>query len=122
MAELKLLDPNRKAVLSLPDPAFKLWATFWMFESDDHEAYPSLDRLEQVTGQSRKTIIKWRKYLLNTGWLLRLSGYAASRYSKPTRGSHSVGIYRVNDPTEKGGRGTPFQENADVAESTPSPA
>lgn len=111
MADFKLLDPNRKAVLSLPDPALKLWLAYWMFESDDQEAYPSLDRLEQVSGQSRNTILKWRKYLLETGWLLRLTGYASDRYSKPTRGSHSVAVYRVNDPTkdEEGSRGEPIQ-------------
>jgi len=103
MAELKLLDPNRKAFLHLPNSALRVWVAFWVYESDDQEAYPSLKRLAEATGLSRTTIIRWRDYLLKTGWLLRLTGYAASRYSKPTRGSHTVAVYRVNDPTKDKG-------------------
>lgn len=96
----KLLDPTRKAVLMLPPTAFKLWVAYWMFESDEQEAYPSLDRLERDTNMSRPTIIKARKYLLDTGWLIKLTGSAAEKYANPSRGSHTVSIYRVDDPTK----------------------
>lgn len=101
MAEYKLLDPHRKAVLRLPHLAFKLWMTFWMNESDDREAYIDLDTIEEQSGMDRKSAIKWRNYLVSTGWLIKLQGSAAERYSKPTRGSHDVCIYRVNDPTKE---------------------
>lgn len=108
----KLLDPNRKAVLSLPPTALKLWLTYWMFESDEQEAYPSLDRLEQVTHMDRKTILKQREYLLETGWLVKLTGTAAERYSKPTRGANTIAVYRVDDPT-KGGKILPLDKRVE---------
>src|ERR1035438_9108732 len=92
----KLLDPHRKAVLALPPTALKLWLTYWMFESDEQEAYPSLDTLEKVTGMGRQAIINARNYLLATGWLVKLTGTAADKYTKPTRGSHNTPIYRVD--------------------------
>jgi hypothetical protein len=108
----KLLDPNRKTLLSLPPTALKLWLTYWMFESDEQEAYPSLDRLEQVTHMDRKTILKQREYLLETGWLVKLTGTAAERYSKPTRGANTVAVYRVDDPT-KGGKIPPQEQRVE---------
>lgn len=105
MAEYKLLDPNRKTVLRLPHLAFKLWHAYWMFESDDQEAYPSLEVLEEATGMDRKTIIKWRKWLVKHGWLLVCGGTAAERYSKATQGAHKVLIYRVDDPTKDASSG-----------------
>lgn len=100
MADYKLLDPNRKAVLRLPHLAFKLWMTYWMFESDDQEAYVSNATLEEATGMTENTIIKWRKWLVKHGWLRPCGGTAAERYSKATRGAHQVLIYRVDDPTK----------------------
>lgn len=94
----KLLDPNRKAVLSLPASAFKLWMTYWMFESDSQEAYPSMETLVKVTSMTEKTIRTAREYLLKTGWLVKLTGSAAERFIKPSNGSWNVAIYRVDDP------------------------
>ena len=34
----KFLDPTRKAFLALPLAPFKLWMTYWTFESDEQEA------------------------------------------------------------------------------------
>jgi hypothetical protein len=112
MAEYKLLDPNRKAILQLPSGAVHLWLTYKMFESDNEEAYPSNSMLEKATGMVKKTIIKWREYLLETRWLLKLEGSAAERYSRPTRGANNVGVYRTNDPTTEAG-------NSGTSESVP---
>jgi hypothetical protein len=96
----KFLDPTRKAVLMLPPNALKLWLTYWMFESDEQEAYPSLDKLEEVMDTGRQAILSARQYLLDTGWLVKLTGSAAERYAKPSQGSHNVAVYRVDDPTK----------------------
>jgi hypothetical protein len=90
MADYKLLDPNRKAVLRLPHLAFKLWMTYFMSESDDQEAYLSNEVIEERSGLSENTIIKWRKWLVKHGWLRPCGGTAAERYSKATRGAHQV--------------------------------
>jgi hypothetical protein len=96
----KFLDPTRKAVLMLPPNALKLWLTYWMFESDEREAYPSLDELEKVMDTGRQAILSARQYLLDTGWLVKLLGSAAERYAKPSQGSHNVAVYQVDDPTK----------------------
>lgn len=95
----KFLDPKRKAVLALPPSAFKLWMALWMLESDGREAYPSIETLAKITCMTENTIRTAREYLLKTGWLVKLTGSAAERYPHPSRGSHSVAVYRVNDPT-----------------------
>lgn len=100
MAEYKLLDPNRKAILKLPSGAVHLWFTFFMYENDDQRAYPAMEELMEATGMSKPTIIKHREYLLATGWLVRCKGSAADYYSKATPGSHQVWVYRVDDPTK----------------------
>jgi hypothetical protein len=97
----KLFDPRRKAVLALPANAFKLWMTYWAFESDDQEAYPCMETLMEAMQTSEPTILRARKYLIETGWLVKVAGSAAGRYSKPTNGAWNVAIYRVNDPTAK---------------------
>src|ERR1017187_627928 len=96
---MKFLDPNRKAVLALPLAPFKLWHTYWSFENDAQEAYPTMDTLTSTAKMSENTIIKARKYLLKTGWLIKLTGSAALRYAKPTNGAWKIDVYRVNDPT-----------------------
>ena len=95
----KFLDPTRKAFLALPLAPFKLWMTYWTFESDEQEAYPSNETIEKVAGMTENTIRTARAYLLKTGWLVKLTGSAADKYPRPSRGSRSIAIYRVNDPT-----------------------
>ena len=112
----KFFDPTRKAVLALPPYAFKLWMTYWSFENDEREAYPSLDKLEEVTQLGRQAILRAREYLLETGWLIKLTGSAAERYAKPSRGAHNVAIYRVDDPT-KGVSDTPVPNTPNVLSS-----
>ena len=98
---MKFLDPNRKAVLALPLAPFKLWHTYWSFESDGQEAYPTMATLVATSKLSKPTIIKAREYLLKTGWLIQLTGTAASRYINASNGSWNISVYRVNDPTTK---------------------
>src|ERR1035441_1617690 len=106
---MKFLDPNRKAVLALPLSPFKLWHTYWSFENDAQEAYPTMDTLTSTAKMSENTIIKARKYLLKTGWLIKLTGSAALRYAKPTNGAWKIDVYRVNDPTSKAEVDEPYQ-------------
>lgn len=98
---VKFLDPTRKAVLALPNAAFKVWMAYWMHESDGQEAYPEMDTLVRVTGMGENTIRRARKYLLDTGWLIQLDGSAGSRFARATNGAWNIMVYRVNDPTSK---------------------
>jgi len=100
---LKVLDCNRKAILSLPSAAVHLFFVYWMHESEEGESYLSLTAIERVTGWSRNTVIKWRNYLIDNGWLVKTGGTAAQRYSKPTNGAWMVPIVRVDDPVAGGG-------------------
>jgi Helix-turn-helix domain len=96
----KLLDCSRKSLFDLPGGAFKLWHVIYSMESSNQEAYPSLNTLVRVSRMTLNTVIKWKKYLLETGWLIKLEGSAGDRYSEPTNGSWNVPIIRVDDPTK----------------------
>jgi hypothetical protein len=96
----KLLDCDRKAIFGLPPGALKLWLCYFMHESDAQESYLSLRALETTTGMARNTIIKWRDYLIDNGWLVKLGASAAERYSRPTNGSWKVPVVRVDDPSK----------------------
>jgi len=95
----KLFDPARKAVLALPNAAFKLWVTYWTFEQDG-KSYPSMEKLVKLTGMTERTIQTARKYLIKTGWLIKLKGSAAEYYTKASRGSYKIEVYRVDDPSK----------------------
>ena len=99
----KLLDCNRKAILGLPSGAVHLWLVYYMHESEAQESYLSLSRLELITGWDRKTVIKWRDYLKENGWLIETGDHASDRYAKPTQGSHRVPVVRVDDPNKGSG-------------------
>lgn len=98
----KLLDCSRKDVYDLPAGAFKLWHVIYRMETNQ-EAYPNLDTLTREARMDKKTVIKWRKYLLETGWLVKTGGNAAEHYSKPSQGAHLCPTVRVDDPTKRGG-------------------
>lgn len=96
----KLLDCSRKNLFDLPAGAFKLWHVIYSMESANQEAFPSLYTLVRESRMARHTVIKWKKYLLETGWLIKTGGTAAEHYSKRTQGSHQVETIRVDDPTQ----------------------
>ena len=98
---LKVLDCDRKAVLGLPDAAFKLWMCYWMHENDVQQSYVSLRTVQKVTGLDTKTIMKWQRWMLERGWLVDTGETAADVYGKKaTRGSKKVRVLRVDDPTK----------------------
>jgi hypothetical protein len=99
----KLLDCDRKAILSLPSGAVHLWLVYYMHESEAGESYLSLRRLELITGWDRKTVIKWRDYLKEHGWLVETGDHASDRYARPTQGSHRVPVVKVDDPNKGSG-------------------
>ena len=111
----KLLDCERKAVLGLPSGAVHLWLVYYMHESEAQESYLSLSRLELITGWDRKTVIKWRDYLKEKGWLIETGDHASDRYTKPTQGSHRVPVVRVDDPNKGSGK-IPLQEKSGSGE------
>lgn len=111
----KILDCNRKDILGLPSGAVHLWFCFYMHESEHQESYLSLNRIEAITGMSRKTIIRWREFLIEGGWLLAVGATAADRYSNPTRGANKVLVMRVNDPIKGGiGKTTPPEGSEEI--------
>lgn len=84
-----------EALARLPSAAAHIWLIHWRYMSIDGEAYPTLDTLEAYTGCDRKTVIKWRNYLLSRGWIKTTGHSAAERYSKPTRGAHKVPVFKL---------------------------
>ena len=99
---LKVLDCDRKAILGLPSPAVHLFFVYWMHENEAQESYLSRTAIERITGWSRNTVIKWRTYLIDNGWLM-MGATAAERYSHPTNGAWKVPVVRVDDPIAGGG-------------------
>lgn len=97
----KLLDCERKGVLALPDGALKVWFCYWMFQNEAGASFPGNDEILEHTRQSEPTLIYWRKYLVASRWLIDTGMTAAQMYTHPTRGAHSIKVYRVNDPTKE---------------------
>jgi hypothetical protein len=103
---LVILDKNRKAILTLPDAALKLWMCYWMNEDDMQESYLSIDEIEQQMDLTmrRRSIITWTDWLVSHGWLIEVPGKTAAdkwiaRGKPATRGAHQIKVYRVDDPT-----------------------
>lgn len=115
----KFLDCSRTDLYDLPAGAFKLWHVIYRMESPEQEAFPSLNTLIRESRMDRKTVIKWKKYLLDTGWLITLEGSAADHYSKPSQGSHRVPVIRVDDPKRGSGISPIGEEKGEWNNSAP---
>jgi hypothetical protein len=102
---LKVLDCNRKSVLSLPDGAFKVWFCRYMNEDEENESWISLPGVEAQTGMSHPTNVKWHQFLVSGGWLVDTGKTAADKLmalgKTPSKGSYQCPVYRVDDPTRK---------------------
>jgi hypothetical protein len=102
---LKILDCNRKAILGLPEGAFKLWFTYYMNEDEGQESFLTIPEIETQTGMSRPTIIKWTGWLVRHKWLVDTGKTAADKWRAVGRpvspNAHQVTVYRVDDPTTK---------------------
>lgn len=110
----KILDCDRKGVLKLPSGALHLWLCLWMNENSTQQSYMSLKEIQRQTGMDRKTIVKWRRYLVQHGWLVQTGETAADMYSKATRGAHDVLVYRVDDPTKGNSGEIPLTEDGKI--------
>jgi hypothetical protein len=113
---LKLLDCNRKAILSLPPAALQLWLCYYMNEDDEQESYMALAEIETQMAMGRRSIIKWTKWLVRHGWLRVVPEKSAAdkweaRGVEPTPGAYQVRVYRVDDPVK-----AKFTENLTGAE------
>lgn len=102
---IAILDKNRKALLTLPDGALKLWMTYWMNEDEWQESFVSQTEIQTQTGQSRPTVTKWTDYLVRHGWLLDTGKSAFDKLlalgRTPSANSKQVPVYKVDDPTPK---------------------
>jgi hypothetical protein len=100
---MKMLDGRRKAVLLLPNAAFKLWVCHWMAEDAKRESWLSIDSITEQTGMSESTIVRATKLLVKDGWLVDTGRRAADKWlaigKTPTSFSYQVHVYRVEDPT-----------------------
>lgn len=108
----KALDCKRKSVLRLAaEGTIGVWMAFWMAEDERREAWVSLDELERQTGLTQKTIRDHIKKLIADGWLRETGRTAADKLielgRKPSRGSHNVKVYFVDDPTDKAAKRYP---------------
>lgn len=101
---LKIWDCNRKAVFGLPDPAFKLWHCYYSNEDDEQESWLSIPEIQRQTRQSRSTILRYTRYLLDHKWLIDTDRTAADKWlamaKTPTVGSYQIHVYREDDPTK----------------------
>jgi hypothetical protein len=100
---LKVLDGRRKAVLLLPNAAFKLWHCHWMAEDGERESFLSIEAIMEQTGMGENTIVRATKLLVKGGWLVDTGRRAADKWiamgKTPTSFSYQVHVYRVEDPT-----------------------
>ncbi|PWT79019.1 MAG: hypothetical protein C5B59_00475 [Bacteroidetes bacterium] len=76
-------------VLSLPAPALKVWLYHYMREGQERESWPSVATICRVLHMGRKAVFKWRKYLVDNGWLAVIG-------QRDTSGRFSVPIMKVD--------------------------
>src|SRR5690349_10277682 len=60
---------DRPDVFLIPAPAFKLWMFHYTREGKERQSWPSLDTLHEKLKMSRRSILKWRKWLVENHWL-----------------------------------------------------
>lgn len=100
----KLFDTERLTVhRDLSPSEFKVWFFQWTQERDEQESWLSLGTLMKLTGLSKPTVRTARKRMETLGWIRDTGKTAAGKYSLPSRGSHKVKVYRVDDPTKAAG-------------------
>src|ERR1700690_542822 len=94
----KLLDCYRKDVLRLKGARLQVWLAQYISESDEQEAWLSLDRLTLLTGLARHTVIEAKRWLIAEGWLRDTGGIAADKYTNPSQGARKVKVLSVDAP------------------------
>ena len=67
---LTVLDCSRKAILALPNAAFKLWMCYWMNEDDEQESFVSQPEIRIQTTMGITSIVHWTQWLVRHGWLV----------------------------------------------------
>jgi len=98
----KALDCRRKAVLTLPAGALKVWLCYWMAEDEERESWMSYPEMRLQIGMDEETIAKWTHWLLRNKWLVDTGKCAADKLrelgKRPSVGSNAVRVYCVDDP------------------------
>jgi len=58
-----------EAIFQLPGIAFKIWMYHYKREGKARESWPSVPTICNALKISENTLFKWRKYLIENGWL-----------------------------------------------------
>ena len=99
---VKLFDIDRLEILcALSGNELKVWFLHWCYERAGRESWLSLSTIMAALDLTKPTVIAAHKRLEETGWLVPTGQFAASKHSKPTRGSYQIKVYRVDDPISK---------------------
>jgi|SRR5579864_26242 len=108
---LTILDRSRKAILALPNAAFKLWMCYWMNEDYEKESFVSQPEIRIQTTMGITSIVHWTQWLVRHGWLVPTGKTAYDKLVAmgriPSDNSKQVKVYRVDDPTSKSERVSP---------------
>jgi hypothetical protein len=87
----KMLDVKRKALLRLPVRALHVWLYYWMREGQERVAWASEEELCGALDMNRKTMRKWRNWLVENGWLKKMG------YRNTDSGEFAVPRFRVKE-------------------------
>jgi hypothetical protein len=84
---------DRPNVFLIPAPAFKVWMYHYVREGTNRESWPSLPKICKALNMGENSVLKWRKWLIDNGWLVK-TGERDSR-----SGMFSVPVMRVKNGT-----------------------
>jgi hypothetical protein len=85
---------DREEIFLVPPAAFKIWMYHYKCEGQEtRESWPSIETLCEKCDLNESTVLKYRKWLLDNGWLVQ-TGYVNSRH-----GHFAVPKFRVRRGT-----------------------
>jgi hypothetical protein len=84
---------DRDDIFSIPDKAFKIWMYHYKCEQADRKSWPSSETVADKCNLNRKTVFKYRQWLLDNGWLKKIDK------KKGSHGQFSVPVFQVTRGT-----------------------
>jgi hypothetical protein len=89
----KKIDCTRRGFLRMPGNALKIWLYYYLREGAERLAWASEEEICKATDLNRDTMRRWRKWLIDNGWL-KLMGHRDAK-----TGEFAIAIYRVKEGT-----------------------
>lgn len=81
---------DRPNIFLIPAPAFKVWMYHYAREGRDRASWPSLPKICAALNMGEDSVLKWRKWLIDNGWLVKTG-------ERDSRGVFKVPVMQVKN-------------------------